>query len=253
MSTILVGTYAPAFSAPDLIERAKAQRLSLPVYYDGALVVPSSAVLSLYDPSNVAVLDSVACTIASGTAVYDLLAASVPATYAPSQRWREEWTLTMTDGQVHTFRRDAHLCLRRLYPVIGSGDLVARHHDAATLIRRGKSLQGYVDGAWDTVIYRLLGDSRYPQQVMTPWGLREAHLALSLHRLFLDAMLNVAGEDKYSKLADYYGEEYKQAWAGLRFTVDLDEDNKAPSDDETMQGAPVIMLGGAPSAYERLR
>ena len=251
MSTILVATYTAAFASPDLIERAKDQRLSCPVYYDGALVAPVSGTDTVYDDTNATAATS-AVTVAGGVAVYDLTAAAVPATKAPSQRWREEWALTFADGQVHTFRRDAHLCLRRLYPVTTVGDLTGRHHDLAQLVAAGKSVQVYLDGAWDTLIRKVLSDGRYPQQYMTPWSMADAHAALALHRLFLDVMLNAPGDGKYGALAELYKVEYADALTSLRATIDINEDNQAPGDDEEGQtGVPMITLGGSPSTWER--
>lgn len=251
MTTALTPTYTPRFSSPDFIERAKDQRLSLEVQYAGAVVAVVSGTLTLRDPSNVAVLSAVAVSVTSaGVPYYDLLAASVPASYSPSQRWLEDWTLTFSDGQVHTFRRSAHLVLRRLYPCVTVGDLTRRHHDLAQLIPTGQTLQGYLDDAWDTVILRLIKDSRYPQQIMTPEGLVEAHKALALSRAYRDTQLGEGGDGKYGSLADFYNTAYENEWPTMKFTIDLDEDNGPPGDDEEgIGGQPVIFLGGAPRSW----
>ena len=256
MATILTDTYAPRWAGPALIERAKATRLVCEVHHAGAVQVPTSGTITLRDPANVSVLDAVAVTIdSSGRAVYDLLAASVPATYTPSPRWLLEWALTFADAQVHTFRRDAHLVLRRLYPVITQDDLTRRRGELtpgtreSIVPRQRSSLQGYLDEAWETLIERLVEDGRYPQQVMTPTSLKAAHKALTLHLVF-DDMAAGDGEDRYSRSALWFWERYEEAWARLRYTVDLDEDNRPPSDAEEGSGnLPVVYLGGAPSTY----
>lgn len=251
MSTLLTLTYTAAFASPDLIERAKDQRLSCPVYYNGALVEPVSGTVAVYDQNNATIATS-AVSVAAGVAVYDLTSAAIPATLSPSQRWRVEWVLTFGDGQVHTFRRDAHLCLRRLYPVTTVADLTGRHHDLNDLVAAGKSIQVYLDGAWDALIRKVLSDGRYPQQYMTPWSMADAHAALALHRLFLDVMLNAVGDGKYGTLAEFYKVEYNEALTSLRATIDINEDNQAPADDEEGQtGVPMITLGGSPGTYER--
>ena len=251
MTTALTTTYATRFASPDFIERAKAQRLSLEVYHQGARVVPVTGTLVLRDPSNVEVINAAIAIDSSGVAGYDLTAASVPVSYAPSQRWLEDWTLTFSDGQVHTFRRDAHLCLRRLYPVVAAADLLRRHHDLQDLVNNGQSLQGYLDEAYDFVIGRLLMDGRYPQQIMTPWGLRSVTVFYALHLAFSDMMLQEAGAGKYGSLAELYEKRFEAEWLKLRFTLDTDESNTPPDGDEEGQSEmPVIYLGGSPSTWQ---
>jgi hypothetical protein len=253
VTTALVLHYSARFSSPDFIERAKDQRLTFEVQYEGAIMAVASGTLTLRNESNVAVLDGVAVQVASdGSVYYDLTAASVPTTEPISQRWLEDWALTFTDGQVHTFRRSAHLIKRRLYPCVTIAELARRHNDIRGLT--SQSLQGYIDDAWDTLILRLIEDGRYPQQVMTPEGLIEAHKALTLSRAYLDMMLGEAGQGKYGDLATFYSNQYEAAWSRIRFTIDANEDNNPPGDDEIGQSEmPVIMLGGAPGTVERYR
>ena len=254
MTTALVTAYSGRFSSPDFIERAKAQRLSFEVQHEGAVVRPESGTFSLRDESNVAVVSDGAVTISSdGVAVYDLAAALIPASTSPSQRWLEDWTLTFADGQVHTFRRSAHLCVRRLYNVLVQSDLTGRHHDLQTIVPRAKaSLQAYIDGAWDEAIDRLLEDGRYPQQIMTPDRLRRFCRAYALHLAFMDAMNEAPGEGKYGGLATFYLGQADDAWTKLRFTIDHDEDNGPPGDEEEGQSEqPVVYLGGAPGTRDR--
>lgn len=253
MTTALVTQYAGRFSSPDFIERAKDQRLTFEVQYEGATVRPASGTLTLRNEANTAIVNTAAISVsADGVAYYDLSAALVPATYAPSQRWLEDWALTFDDGQVHTFRRPAHLCVRRLYSVLVQSDLTGRHHDLQTIVPRAKSsLQPYMDGAFDEAIDRLLEDGRYPQQVMTPDRLRRFCRAYALHLAFLDAMNEAPGEGKYGGLANFYLGQAEDAWTKLRFTIDHDEDNGPPGEDEEGQSeSPVVYLGGAPSTRD---
>lgn len=252
MTTPLVTTYAGRFASPEFIERAKAQRLTFEVYHEGRLVVPDSGTLLLRDASNVAVVNEAAVSIVNGAAVYDLPATAVPASYAPSRRWLADWTLTVSDGQVHTFRRSVHLCLRRLYPVITPADLTRRHHDLQSIVSRAKStLQPYIDSAYDVVIFRLIEDGRYPQQIMTPESLWLVELLYALHLAFTDAMLNAPGDGKYGGLAEKYEKDFEAAWLRLRFTIDHDESNTPPSSTEEGESeSPVVFLGGSPSTRQ---
>lgn len=253
MSTILTGTYTARYASPDFIERAKAQRLALEVQHEGAKVVPDSGTLTLRSGSNASVLNAVVVSIADGIAVYDLLAASVPASESISKGWLEDWTLTFADGQIHTFRRSAHLVARRLYPCVTVGNLTRRHRDLLRLASSSGGyaiLQGYLDDAWDEIVHRLIQDGRYPQQIMTPEGLVQAHTALALHRAFADMMLGPGGDGKYGHLFEHYGKTYEDEWPRLRFTLDHDESNTPPASDEEGQAEqPMIQLGGAPVSW----
>ena len=251
MTTALVQTYTPRFAAPDLIEREKATRLAMEIQYEGAKVVPVSGLVTLRRADNSYVLNAVAATVSDGVAVYDLSA--IAATYAVSRRWLQEWELTFADGQVHTFRRGTHLCLRRLYPCVTVGHMTRRHWDLARLVAKSNGnavLQGYLDDAWDTVLLRLISDGVYPQQVMSGEDTIEAHKALALGRAFTDIMLGPMGEEKYGSLAKFYLDAYEAAWTSMRLTIDRDEDNRPPSAAEQGQAEQgMIQLGGAPRSW----
>lgn len=246
-------TYTARFTSPEFIERAKAVRLQCEVQRSNAIVVPASGTVTLRDAGNVAIVDAAAVTVGTdGVAYYDLAAATIPDTMATSQAWVLEWTLTFSDGQVQTFRRDAHLCLRRLYPVVTVGDILRRHRDLHDLVNNGVDLQSYGDDAWDSIIFRFLGEGRQPQKVMTPWSFAEAHKALWLHRVFLDATLNGGDGDKYGILAEFYSKTYEAAMLALRTTYDRDEDNLPPSASEQGESAqPPLMLSAGPVGRNR--
>jgi hypothetical protein len=244
---VLTTTYTARFASPELIERAKSQRLACEVQYGGAVQRPASGTITIRDGGNTAVVDEAAVTGIGndGVAYYDLDAALVPETMSTSQGWLVEWTLTYADGKVHTFRRTAHLCLRRLYPVVTVGDIVRRHHDLQELINRGTNLQAYGDDAWDSVIFRFLGEGREPQKVMSPDRFAEVHKALWLHRTYLDCILEEG--DRYAYLADYWRKEYEAAWTSLRVTLDRNEDNLPPNGSEQGESAtPPLMLSAGP-------
>lgn len=248
----LVTTYAPRFATPDWIQRATAQTLALPVYRDGALAAPTSGTVSLLDPAGVAVVDEAAVTVSASVATYALLAASVPATLAYSDRWQERWTLLMPDGRTYQFWRDAGLVARRLAPVVSDPDLTALHTELRQWVAEDQSsLQGYIDSAWDLVLLRLMQAGRWPYLILSAWSLREAHLYLSLAHAFTDYASSAAGSaDKYGPLAAHYRGLYEKAWSRLTFTYDLAEDGAIGAADEGVSADPVLMLT-QPAAWTR--
>ena len=248
-----LATYSARFTSPDLIERAKTQQLALEVQSAGAVVAPASGTLTLRDSTNTAIVNAAAITVTNGIAEYELAAATVPATLPLAQDWIEEWTLTFADGQVHTFRRTAHLCRRRLYPVLTQAAILKRHRNLNDLVEATPTaIQDAIDDAWDSILARLQQDQAWPQLVMTPDSFYEVHFSLTCQRLFLDMMTNAGGgDDVYAKLAEFYGEQFTQGWASLKFVYDQDESGTAPGEDDQGGASSVIYLGGAPARFDR--
>lgn len=243
--------YSVRQSLPVWLERARDNTTTMPVHRDGALVVPSAGLYSLYDPDGVAVVDEQAASITDGVATYSIAAATLPASLALSDRWRERWTLTL-DGVARVFVRDAGLVRSTLYPVVTDADLTETHTELRTwLADDSTSLQGYIDSAWRSVLLRLIEAGRWPYLVLSPWALRETHLCLSLARCFRDYASSAAGgPGKYDALATHYDEQYDKAFARLRLTYDMDEDGQIDPDEEGVAGESVLFTN-VPGAWRR--
>lgn len=246
--------YTARHSVPTWLERGRDNTVTLPVYRDGALVVPSAGTLSVYDAANVAIVDAQAVTVVDGVATYAIAAATLPSTLALSDRWREEWTLTL-DGVARVFVRGAGLVRSRLYPVVTDLDLTETHTELRQwMADDSTSLQSYIDSAWASVQLRLIEQGRWPYLILSPYALREAHLCLSLARCFRDYASSAAGTGvgKYAELAAQYQEQYDQAFARLRLQYDADEDGQIDVDEESVSGDSVLYTN-MPGAWTRTR
>ena len=246
--------YADTWYAPRLgleqIERGRANALKCPVYRDGALVAPSaSGVFTLYDPAGVAVVTGTA-PVAASVAGYSLASSSV-SSHVYGDGWAVEWALPMPDSVTHTFRTDAALCRRILYPVVSDVDLFARvpglSPSAAAPLTRATTYQDRIDEAWRMLTRRLLIEGHLPWLTTDAHAFREAHLTLSLSLVFRDLATRTEQADGlFASEATRYATEYEQAYRSTRIRVDRDEDGAPDSTTRKPASSTIWFGGGAP-------
>ncbi len=237
--------YTARFTLPDMIERGKDVTLTCPVYFDGALVAPASGTFSLYE-GDVAKVDAQAVTVTGSQAEYTVTAATL-SSEALGEEWRVEWALTI-GGEVYTFRNDAALVRRQLYPVISNVDLFRR---ASSLDPAGNApittfaaadFQDFLDESWAEINLRLLGNGNRPNLVMSPSSLRDVHLYLTLAIIFEDLATRL--QDSYEVRADAFRRQYEASWARLRFLYD-DGDDGVPDERSRRNASASVWLGGS--------
>jgi len=246
-----VTPYAARFATPDLIERDKAQTLTLEIFRDGVAVVVTSGTLDLFKADSTLALDVVAVTITDGNPTYSLLAATVPTTEAYSSLWREEWLLVI-DGETIRFVRDAHLVRRLVYPVIGQTDILRRHSDLVRQLPQDRtSWQHAIDEAWDTILGRLFAVSKWPYVIVTPWALREVHLYESLAKIIAELTTFTNGRGRYAELRTEYADKADTAWARVQFDQDVDQDGA--TDDRTGGRSTITTSAGNPRTWRGSR
>lgn len=218
--------YSARFRTTETIERGRTQVISCPTSRAGATATPTAGTVSVYRPDGTALVSAQAVTIpAASVAQYSLSGASTSAE-ALGEGWLIEWALTMPDSVVHTFRQDAALCRRTLYPTIDQNDLVQRHSDLPSLLGSAVSYQPYIDEAWSTICNRLIADGRRPYLVMQPSAFRDVTLMLTLHLIFLDYSTSAGDGGRWQALAGHYATQYEQAWGQLRFVYDEADENR---------------------------
>jgi hypothetical protein len=231
--------YAARFIVPETLERGRNNTIRCPVFRFGGLVAPISGSVRVQrdDGSQVVVLPvSVIGNVATA-----VVQASTIASFAFSDGWLFEWTLTMPDGVAHTFRTDGSLVRRSLYPVVTDADLLRRHRDLGQLREAGvTSEQDYLDEAWAIITNRLIATGKRPWLVMSPSAFREVHACLTLHLLFNDYATS-AGDGRYQQLAEQYGRQYEEAWGRLTFAYDENDENR-PDPNRRQAGTPTWWL-----------
>lgn len=113
-----------------------------------------------------------------------------------------------------------------LTPVVSQDDLTQRHSDLPALLGPAASYQPYIDESWWTIVNRLIAAGRRPYLVIQPSALRDCHLMLALHLVFLDYSTSAGDGGRWQALAAHYLTAYEQAWGQLRFTYDESDENR---------------------------
>lgn len=240
--------YAARFRTSETIERGRQQALTCPTQRAGATATPTSGTITIYRPDQTVLVTSAVTIPGGGTATYSLAAATTTAEQL-GEGFLVEWALVMPDAVTHTFRNDAAVVRRSLYPVIADADLTMRHSDLPSLLASGTtSYQAYLDESFATLQGRLISQGRRPYLVIQPSALREAHIALTLHMIFLDFQTSAGDGGRWQALAEHYLRAYTEAWNTLKFTYDESDENKVDPTSKKGAASTVWLNGrGGPS------
>jgi len=243
-----------AARSPDVIQRGVAQTLRLTLYSDASFTL-SSGTFSLYDANNTARVSGAAVTVSGATASY-ALGSTVLDGLAFGEGWREEWTLTLGSGEVHTFRRPAILAFRQLYPTVQPSDLSDLHSElpqVASYTVDGVETTWEVyawrklDAVWSALIRWLWQGGKLPNR-LSGLSLHDLHLTSTLEAIYRD--LRAQTGDRYDRtLADYVGKV-----AALRASASLEydsDDDGAPDEVVPPQGA-ISLSCGPTRRYPRI-
>jgi len=241
--------YTARFRSSETIERGRLQTLTCPTQRAGATATPSSGAITIYRPDQTVLVTSAVSVSGLGVAFYQLAAVTTTAEQL-GEGWLVEWALVMPDTVTHTFRNDAALCRRTLYPVVADADLTQRHSDLPNLLASGTtSYQSYLDEAFATIGNRLIAQGRRPYLIIQPSALREAHVAMTLHLIFLDYATSAGDSSRWQVLADHYSRAYTEAWNQLKFTYDEADANKVDANMKKGAASTVWLNGRGGQNY----
>ena len=240
--------YSARFSGPTLIERNKAQTVSVTIARDGGNPTISSATFTLYDSAGNKVIDATTATIASGT-VSGSVASGDLSDYDFGQGWLVQFDCTI-GGAVFRFYNDAALALARLYPPIAHADLVRRHSDVANLLASGvTSLQQYIDDAFADICSELYSASVPYWRMRTPSALRAAMFSRCFELIFRDYSTLLDPGDRYAELADRYAEQYQIDIEQIRSKMDNAEDGNLTENNLSTASVIQLSTGRRSSVY----
>ncbi len=232
-------SYTVRHSMPHFIVQGRPHELACPVYYEGEVVTPTSASVSVYDASNQAVVDGATATIgADGIATYVVQGATTSGLQR-ARGWRVEWEINLDDGTVLTPRSKAALVRTQLYCPVTDADIVARVPSLDTA--DGRRISGHyhyqwaIDSAWIEVSQWLLGKENLPHLVTDSSDLWPVVLYLAVSLIFAD-MSSTQG-DSYSAQATTYRELYVEARGQVNLDYDRDDDGVA---DERRAAEPTL-------------
>ena len=234
--------YTARLTGPTLIEKGRDTVITCPVYRDNALVVPSAVTVSIWTAAGASVVAAATGTVSGSIATYTVAAASTSG-LAYGADWRIEWSLTLS-SVVEVFQTDAALVRNAIRCPITDVDLYARepslNPSGTSPIHTLSNFQAFLDDAWKTLLNRLLTDGQYPWKMPSAAVVREAALALTLHRVFMAFTTGL--NESYGKSADVYRREYEMAYNGIRYTQVNDPDSPSPN-GQKVAARPVDVLG----------
>lgn len=237
--------YAPAISTPQELERARTQTVAMEIRRGADLITPDSGSYTLFAIAQGSdavaagkVIDTQPVAIVAGIASYDVQSTQIPATLTLGEGYREEWTLTFGTYTPPPFERPCALIRKRLYPVISDRDLEARYLELVRIKRKGiyaGTYQRFIDEAWTQIRQRLLEEGWLPYLIRTPQSLRNMHVHLTLHLIFMDFYSGLERAEKWLELADRHEKGFEAEWGKAQFGEDLDHDGA--QDDENKLAA----------------
>lgn len=243
-------TYTFRIPYPDMLVRARAQRVKMLVERDGAAVevTPEGSTFALRDPSgNTVVAASAVDVDDDGNAYYDLSADDLPATLPYGAGYIETWSLVLPDGTTRQVDREAFLGRVPLEPPCGQSDVLARKPGLLSL--KGNeipTLQPLLDEAWKEIISRLVSEGEFPSHIKSQWAYRPVHQELTLAYFYewLHSRQPSAGWDTIAKT---HRDAYQSGWKSATYVVDRDEDGVVddPTRRETSRSG-IVFINGAP-------
>lgn len=210
-------------NTPRTIERGSTPTLTLEVYDSAtsALSTVSSGTVTITFGGRV-VVDARAVT--PGTPASVALVSADTEEGELSDLGLEVWTLTI-GGTVYHFRRPCCLVRHAYYATVVDADLTDRHGELplSTVLPTGlTTYERYREAAREVIERRLLRMGRRPYLIFDAWALADAHIALTLHLIFLD-FFNRLNSDTYKTLADHYAAAYETAFSTVDFRYDSSE------------------------------
>lgn len=236
--------YTARFDTAELVQRGRSEHLSCRTYRAGqvAAVTQAGSTVAIYDGSGDSVVAATAVTVVDGVATYTLPGA----TTAPLQlanNWRIAWALVMGDGATHLFENRMVLCRRTPSPVITEQSIYARvralnPEDPACITKRTE-YSDVIDDAWYSLVNRLVEGGKRIELVTDPTTLREAHLTLTIARIYDDlaARINPSHRDT----ADSFHAQYEAAWGRLVLPTDEGDNDGIPDQVEPARGPVWVM------------
>jgi hypothetical protein len=232
--------YSVRTSYPDVLQIGRDCTISLPVSRSGSTVAPSAATVAVYGPGGAAVVSTTSASIVDGVATYTIAAALLTGEGDATlgEGWQEVWTLTLPDGTVRTYDREAALARRPIAPALEVDDLVDQYSQI-TAIKGTIDLQTVIDATWGVIVRRWIKSGNLTYLVKSPYILGDCHRELALARFFRE-LYQLRNSDNYLQLATTHQREYERQWGEINVTTDYDHDGRV--DDTERRERPALLI-----------
>lgn len=236
--------YAPQIKVPELLERGKTQTSTLPIYRNGALVVPDAVRYTLIAPNGTKLVDNAVGSFPGNIPQYTHSTTILANTLQLGEGYIQEWAITIV-GVVYTFRRMAAVVLRRLYPVVSDADLTSTYSQLADIRPSSlSSYQTYIDEAWYQIVQKLRNEGGGLEYlVMSSEALRSVHQNLALYYIFRDFHSSLGQSNgRYLDLANEHYKQFGAQWKQISWVYDTSHTGYGDDANTRQPKQPVIYL-----------
>jgi len=231
--------YSARFEGVSLLERGKAQTVSVSIERSGSAPTITSATFSLMNPAGEALIDAQTATVAGGVVSYVL-----PDSTLTNEEYGLRWLVlfeAVIGGVSYSFYNDAAVCKTQIFPPITPTDLSDRHGDLSNLLPTGvTSTQAYIDAAWIELTSWLYSEAVPFWTLRTVSALREPLIFGALALCFRDFSTLLDSADRYTELAELYETRTHKARQRLRGYFDRGEDDSVSATQNPASA--IIML-----------
>jgi hypothetical protein len=206
--------------APVELVKGEPNTVACPLYFSGAMVVPTGpGSLDVVRPDGGVFLTLAAPLV--GSVATAALGAPALASADLGERWQVRFRIPTAAGDV-VASADAAVVLRRLLPVVTDLDLFAVMPALSpgnpNSITRHTTFQGVIDEAWRRVRLRLIQAGRRPWLILSPGAIRQVHLLQTLVLIFEE--LAATGGEVNNERALRYSEQLAEEWGRVKLEYD---------------------------------
>jgi len=229
---------------PDVLQRARANTVTLEVWRNGAKVAPSAATVSLIRPSGTFVVQDAAASIVSDVATYTIGAGSLPTTEDVGRLYQLRWTLTI-GGLARTVNRP---CTVARFPmVLPCTDADLTEGEYPDLVDQlgdyGSNLQTFLSAAKRDVLRELEQAGQWPDIITGPSDLYEPIRQSAFVKIFR-FLFSTNDSERSERLMELHRAEYAKVMKDLRVRMDRDDDG-LPDGERRESVSRTIHRGGA--------
>ena len=237
--------YAFQMSGPDVLERGRAQSVSMTAKYQGSLVAPDSGTFSLLGPDGTAHVDAQAVTIASSVATYSVPASALPATLSLGRLYQQKWALVF-GSETRTVVRGCSVALRQMVLPVADDDLTGEYPDL--LVQMGDyatTLGGFIAIAKTDFLRELDKTGPWADIIVGGSALYEVIRQRALYHCFKFLFRKSSGDNRFERLMDDHEDKWRAEQQTLVASFDRNGDGLADDTRKRLAQRP-ISVGGAP-------
>jgi hypothetical protein len=229
---------------PDVLQRARANTVTLEVWRDGAKVAPSAPTVSLIRPSGTFVVEDAAASIVSDVATYTIGAGSLPVSEDVGRLYQLRWTLTI-GGLARTVNRACTLAQYPMVLPVTDADLTDGEYPDLVdqLGDYGSNLQTFLSAAKRDVLRELEQAGQWPDIITGPSDLYEPIRQAAFVKVFR-FLFSTNDSERSERLMELHRAEYSKVMKDLRVRMDRDDDG-LPDGERRESVSRTIHRGGA--------